>query len=422
MMMHRLLLLCVVVSACGRGDRAGAAAGSASSATPQAADSIPAQLAGLIGAAERRLAAAPEDPALMLELSMLRAGAGDSAAALSLLERVVARRTGMDPAASYYRFAQVPAFRALLDAIRRDFPPVTEAAVAFTVPERDLIPEGIAHDPLSGRFFLGSLHKRKIVAISREGAVSDFVPAARDGLGMVLGMKVDSARRLLWAACEFRVRNGAGAEQARSALAAFDLGTGRLVQRVLLDSGNHMLNDLVLTRAGDVYVTDHPANEVLRLRRGGDRLERVVDSTAVFRPNGIALSPDESKLFVAAWPAIAVVSLPSGEVTPLRQPPDVVTGGLDGLYFHRGSLIGVQNDVHPGRVVRYELSPDLASVVRADVLLSYHPSFEIPTTGAIAGDGLYLIANTQMGKLGEGGITVPVEQLNPVVVLRLALR
>jgi len=421
-MRRRLLFVWVLLSGCGQGDRAATPARSEPSAAQQAAPSVPPNLAEPIRAAERRLALAPDNPALLFELGFRRARAGDSVAALALLERVVAQRTGIDPEGYYDRLRGVPAYRALLERIRRDFPPVSSGAVAFTIPERDLIPEGIAYDPTSGRFFVGSVQKRKIVVVAPGGAVSDFVPSGRDGLGWVIGTRVDSARRLLWAACVFHIRSREGADEARSALAAYDLGTARLASRILLDSGDHLLNDLVVTRTGDIYVTDSQASEVYHLAPGGTRLERIVDSTRIFRPNGIALSPDESRLFVAAWPSIVVVDPRSGAVRPLRHAASVVTGGIDGLYFHQGSLIGVQNDVHPGRVVRYRLTADLDSIEREDVLESYNPRFEQPTTGAIAGDGFYLLANPQLAKQRDDGTTVPLDQLNPVVILRVPLR
>jgi len=389
-----------------------------------ASESAAERRAAAIAAAEARLASAPEDAALLFEVGWLRARAGERAAALALLERVVAKRTGIDPEGTPFdSLGDDPAYRDLLARIRRENPPVTDGVPAFTIAERDLIPEGIAYDPESHRFFVGSIHKRKIVVVSPDGAAADFVPSGRDGLGSVLGLRVDAPRRLLWAACLFRSRAGEEAgEDERSGLAAFDLATGRMARHLLLDSAGHLLNDLVVTRAGDVYVTDTEAGALYHLAPGGDRLELVLDNTRVFRPNGIALAPDESRLFVAAWPAIVVVEPRTRTVTPLRQPPNVVTGGVDGLYFHEGSLIGVQNDVHPGRVVRYRLSPGLDSIVRAEVLQSYHPRFAQPTTGAVAGDDFYLLANPQLAKQRPNGTTVPLEQLDPVVILRVALR
>ena len=44
--------------------------------------------------------------------------------------------------------------------------------IAFRLPERDLIPEGICYDPEDDVFYLGSIRKSKILKISRDGEVS----------------------------------------------------------------------------------------------------------------------------------------------------------------------------------------------------------------------------------------------------------
>ena len=50
-----------------------------------------------------------------------------------------------------------------------------------------------------------------------------------------------------------------------------------------------------------------------------------------------------------------------------------------------------------------------------------NPLFEIPTTGAVAGDAYYYMANTQLRALGPGGVVKDREKLKPVVILRLEL-
>ena len=65
------------------------------------------------------------------------------------------------------------------------------STVAFEIPERDLLPESIAHDPADGSFYVGSMHKRKIVQIAANRSMRDFVTSGADGLGM----KVDPRRR-----------------------------------------------------------------------------------------------------------------------------------------------------------------------------------------------------------------------------------
>jgi sugar lactone lactonase YvrE len=49
------------------------------------------------------------------------------------------------------------------------------ATVAFRLDEKDLIPEGITHDSRTGRFFLSSINKEKVVAVDAAGKASDFV-------------------------------------------------------------------------------------------------------------------------------------------------------------------------------------------------------------------------------------------------------
>ena len=81
--------------------------------------------------------------------------------------------------------------------------PVTAASkIAFTVGPRDLIPEGLASDPADGSLYLSSIYHRKIVKITPQGKVSDFVAEGQDGLLGVLGVKVDPRDRSVWAASQ----------------------------------------------------------------------------------------------------------------------------------------------------------------------------------------------------------------------------
>jgi hypothetical protein len=48
--------------------------------------------------------------------------------------------------------------------------------------------------------------------------------------------------------------------------------------------------------------------------------------------------------------------------------------------------------------MRYYLNPAMDTIIRAQVLEAYNPSFDIPTTGTLVGDSLYFMANTQIEK------------------------
>src|SRR5262249_4650137 len=135
-------------------------------------------------------------------------------------------------------------------------------------------------------------------------------------------------------------------------------------------------------------------------------------------------------LYIAHAAGIAVRDLSTGAVFRLSAPDDVSLAGIDGLSFHRGALIGVQNGTRPHRVVQFALTPALDRVTGARVLERGNPLFDIPTTGAVAecsgvkkvGDACYyFMANPQLRALGPGGVVKEPEKRKPVVILKLAL-
>src|SRR4029079_6664238 len=108
---------------------------------------------------------------------------------------------------------------------------ISGSTVAFRIPDKGLVPEGIAFDSKSGSFFVSSIRKRKIVRVAADGKASDFVASGRDGLRGVLGMRVDAARRRLWA-CTQAMKHMEGfreGQKPESALMEFDADSGKLV-------------------------------------------------------------------------------------------------------------------------------------------------------------------------------------------------
>jgi len=304
---------------------------------------------------------------------------------------------------------------------------VIRSTLAFTIPDPDFLPENLAYDPHDGAFYLGSLAKRVLVRRSPDGRLTTLAGPAH-GLLRVVGMKLDAARRQLWVATWAPADTASpnpSARVTRTRLFQYDLAADRLVGRYEPRDlvHEHLLNDLVVTAAGAVYLTDTADGAVYRVRAGGDTLERVVapEPTRFSYPNGIALSRDERRLYVAYVQGIAVVDLPAGRVAYLTTPPDVSTAQIDGLYAWRGSLVAVQTAPTLERVVRFDLDAAGTRVERAVVLERGHPAFQQPTTGVIVDDDLYYIANSQWGRLGDLGALVPSADARPTAVLRLRL-
>ncbi len=302
------------------------------------------------------------------------------------------------------------------------------ARVAFTINQPDLIPEGIAHDPVTRTFYLSSTYRRKIVAVGPDGEARDFTTEAQDGLLGVVGMKVDARRRVLWAAAGDAGRNMPmigmlPAGEGRSGLFQYDLRTGKLL-RVLHPAGRekHFLNDLVVDGRGNVYVTDSVGGAIYTVRTGGARLEALIEAGRLPWPNGIAISGDQRTLFVATRDGHRAIDIATRRIR--RLPSAVPVGSADGLAYHRGALIAVQPWEQGRVVVRYVLSPAADRIVRSDVLVADHPEHLQPTTAVVVGDQLHYIANSQLQlfrSIFRADGTFPLLPLRPVVVLRVGL-
>src|SRR5262245_51112401 len=342
---------------------------------------------------EAALRGAPDHGELLFRLARERARAGDDAGALRDLERAVA--TGLDfdidAEGAFRPLARRPEFLALLDRALDQRLVVRRSREAFRVAEPDLVPEGIAHDPGSGDFFVGSLYKRKVVRVDASGRARDFRTSGQDGLWQVLGMKVDGKRRL-WVATAAGAE--AGAQDGCSAVLVYDLASGGLLRRYSLDNSeaHHSLNDLALAADGRAFVTDSANGRVWRIDPDKDGFTAVVPPFAFDYPNGIALSADERRLYVADFArGISIVDPATGETRALPHPDNVSLHGIDGLYVHSSGLVGVQNGAGTERIVRYRLDESGTGVVSLDVLESRNPLFAVPTTGVVVGGDFYYI-------------------------------
>jgi sugar lactone lactonase YvrE len=366
----------------------------------------------------RMMAAAPGNGDVMYRLAKALASAGQAEEAVRWLAGALDQ--GLDVDLGDPVFKPLAARTDFLELQQKaDRPGVSTSHVAFRLAEKDLIPEGIAWDPVSGDFFVGSLYKKKIVRVAASGGSRDFVGGAQDGLEDVLGLKVDAERRRLWACTAAGGR--AGEKAGASALFEYDLESGRLVKAFWLDNrdGKHLLNDIALTAEGDVFVTDSEAGILHRLPAGGSALEAFVGPGTFIYPNGIALSADRQHLYVADFKqGLSIVDLKTKAVSALPHPKEVSTAGIDGLSAHEGALVAIQNGVQGReRVVRYVLSDKGDRIERLEVLESRNPFFRTPTTGVLAAGDFVFLANPNLEALDDDGNLKPGMPLEEVVVL-----
>ncbi len=302
--------------------------------------------------------------------------------------------------------------------------PLNRSFIAFTIPEKDLLPENVAFDPVEEAFYVGSTRKGKIVKVDRQKRVTDFTAPRQDGLWQVIGMKVDSVRRILWV-CSSMGDNLIGFSRSETSPAGvfkYDLRTGKLIKKYVLDTvgEQHFFNDLTLTELGDVFVS-HMAKDSLiyRIERDSDRLELFLKPEGIPEPNGITISKDNKTLYVAHDTGAAAIDITTKTITQISAPQDVSLRGIDGLYFYENSLIAV----HPGKkeVRRYFLDQAGRAVRRADTLESNHPMMNIPTTGVVVQNRFYYVANSQFASFNRDGTLFPMERLFEPVILQVDL-
>jgi sugar lactone lactonase YvrE len=366
-------------------------------------------------------------PTLFYNLARAYSLTGNEGRAAEWLEKTLNLGFGAEALAGEdFTFLRgAPRYDRLRQRIARINAPLVKSAVARTIYEPDLIPESVAYDRRNGDLYVGSLHKRKIVRVDRRGRATDFAPEGKDDLAAVFGIKIDDKRRCLWALNNFApdMKNFDAAREGTGKLYRYDLASGRLQQTYELPNKPrpHLLNDLAIARNGDLYITDSLSSVVHVLRNGGGELEIFASLTPYSYPNGLALSADESRLYVANLNGIAVVDLKTGKTAPLAAAETIALAGVDGLYFYRNSLLAIQNFEQPNRVARFHLNETGDRVERAEILESNHPLYQTPTTGALVGADFYYVANSQLRSYDETGKLPPLEKLRSVAILKLKL-
>lgn len=265
------------------------------------------------------------------------------------------------------------------------------------LPGDSVFPEGVATDPHSHYFYVGSSATGTIFRgrVGGDGATQVFLPGGTDGRTAVTGMKVRDGR--LYVA-------GAGT----GLIFVYDLRTRALVRRFDTGHRDGFLNDIAFDRAGNAYVTDSMVPTLWRVPAGAVRRglptgtpEAFVDFTgtpAAFGPglnvNGI-VSVDNGRTLLS-------VATNSGRLfaidTRTRRVSEVpVDGGPltagDGMLLADGRLLVVRNQL--GLIVSVKLDHRGAEVTGQFT----DPVLAFPTTLALA-HGRLLAVNSQFDKQG----------------------
>lgn len=296
--------------------------------------------------------------------------------------------------------------------------------VAITLKDKDFLPENVAYDPVDKAYYVGSTRYGKIVKVDKNKRESDFTKSQQEGMWQVIGMKVDPKNRCLWV-CSSAGENLKGyklnTNDRPAGIFKYDLTTGKLIKKYLMDNSGevHFFNDIVVSDNGDVYIT-HTFKEhaIYTISKKRDELEVFVKLDTYRYPNGITLSVDNAYLFFPYSGGIGRVRIADKKIDKLSLPEGLNLsreGSLDGLYFYKNSLIGVQSSLKT--ILKFQLSSDLLSVLSTSVMETKHPKMAYPTTGIIHGDTFFYVANSHFDLVNDDG-TIPDESklTSPVII------
>ncbi len=250
-MKRRIILLLALLA--GSAVWAGAAAGDARHFAAEARKAYERKdYALFVRHLETALQLRPNHPAYIYNLAAGHALLGHTVVAVDAL--AVAAKMGLaypkieaDP--DFAGISGTPEFKTVVRELAVNLEPLVRSEVAFTVPEKGLVPEGVAYHAKEQRFFLSSVYQRKILALDRDGRVTPF-SAPQDSLWSVLGMKVDEERGILWAciAAHPQMKGLRPDENGQAGLVKYDLATGKMIGRMLIAEKlrKHLLGDLVI--------------------------------------------------------------------------------------------------------------------------------------------------------------------------------
>lgn len=228
---------------------------------------------------------------------------------------------------------------------------MTEIRDVYTLSNPMSLPEGVAFDSKSRRFFATGLLSGQITQIDAATGEETLFHRNSGEAMQFSGAKVDVERRRLWVcASDISVPRGG--------VSVFDIDTGTLICHIALSRAG-ICNDVCLDADGVGYITDSFQPVIFRVDFSSGSVGEFVRDTKMSAPtgqlglNGITITPDgayiiggfssPSKLFVASRTApdgVREIDL-SGD--PFAVPNDLNFAGADGIIFI-GEKLYVVND------------------------------------------------------------------------------
>ena len=371
----------------------------------------------------------PDSGQLRLQLAMAYAEMDDKTNAYDVLVRMQGQGFGYDVATDT-RFDKIHGTKVwdyIVTNLQVNAKQFGEGKVAFELPKGDYLFESIGFDPKRKQFLVGSAREGKVYLADMNGKISEFIgPTAENGVYSVFDLAVDAAHDKLYvASAGVPYFKGFTADSFnKSGIVEFQLSTGKFVKKYTFPANyaDRLPTSMTVGKDGRVYVADGERGQIFHL--DGGELKSLAENPKLTRIRGLAVSDDGRTLYFADY-AMGIFGIDLAKSTPFglgRNPEKLVLGGIVGLYYYDGCLVVIESGMVPQRVMRLKLSDDGRAVAAVMPLDVAQPAFDTPTLGAIDGEHLYLIANSQKAFYDKFGVLKEPTKLQPTRIFRSNLR
>ncbi|HLF52655.1 TPR end-of-group domain-containing protein [Flavobacterium sp.] len=339
----------------------------------------------------------PSHPTFIYNLAAAYALNNRKKEAVSVLEKVVLMNNKMvfEEDADFLSLQNSEDYKNILELKLNLEKPIIGSNKILSLSEKDLHPESLLYLSKSKIWLASSIRKRKIISFDvKTGKCKDWL--TDNGLLSVFAMKADAKEKYLWVTTSSMPEMEGFSKdlEGKAEVLKIDIKAKKIVTRFPL-TGNHVLGDLVISKNGDVYVSD--SGEAVIYKITNDKMNLWLDlKKEAFNLQGLTFNENQCKLFIADY-------LKGILVIPMKNPKDrkwltfpkgATVKGIDGLVYYKNTLIAVHNGVKPIRLIQYNLDEKQDQIKSYTILDNNRPEFDEPALATVVNDKLYFFSNS----------------------------
>ena len=264
----------------------------------------------------------------------------------------------------------------------------------------DAIPKGIVVDPITKEIYISSVHLDQLYKTDVTGTATNIVfNYENNGYSAGVGMEIYQDK--LYALASYM-------QDSFSMLYIKNRSTNRTLS-YKVDSLATYFNDLAIDNSGNAYITDTEHHHIYFYDNKEKSISHFLSDEQIERPNGIAISSDQSKLFIDSYSfGIRIVDIETKKIINTLHSP-TAEWGVDGIKYHEGKLYFIVNgikDKSQHGLYSLDLTDNETNFGNLDPVMVFHEKMKIPTTLSIVDNNIYVLANSQMNLLDQKTNTI----------------